>query len=198
MRIDPVEYERLDLRAHSLLADVALHDVWAVDLPGGRPGRTVLDVLAAISVKSLRRVTPTVTFLFWLRGWLGRVLGSDRARPRPPRDSFVSRLTAAEREASLVTPGTPDGSRWTLFVSPRESISELQNATVHAFSVIVLANRSEGYRLYWAIYVRPVSRLTVWYFRLIDPFRRLVIYPAVLREIRRAWARAALGVTRAS
>ena len=46
----------------------------------------------------------------------------------------MSRLTAAEREASLVTPGTPDGSRWILFVSPRESISELQNATVHAFS----------------------------------------------------------------
>jgi hypothetical protein len=190
MRIDPGEYERLDLRAHSLLADVAIHDVWAVDLPGGGPGRTVLDVLAAISVKSLRRVTPTVTFLFWLRGWLGRGLGWDRARQHPPKDSFVSRLTPAEREASLVAPGTPDGSRWTLFVSPRESISELQNATVHAFSVIVLANRSGGYRLYWAIYVRPVSRLTVWYFRLIDPFRRLVVYPAVLREVPRAWARA--------
>jgi Protein of unknown function (DUF2867) len=190
MRIDPVEYGRLGLRAHSLLADVALHDVWAVDLPGGGPGRTVLDVLAAISVKSLRRVTPTVTFLFWLRGWLGRVLGWDRARQHPPRDSFVSRLTAADREASLVTPGTPDGSRWTLFVSSRESISELQNTTVHAFSVMVLENRSGGYRLYWAIYVRPVSRLTVWYLRLIDPFRRLVIYPAVLREVPRAWARA--------
>ena len=59
MRIDPRDYERLDLRAHSLLADVAIHDVWAVDLPGGGPGRTVLDVLAVISAKSLRRVTPT-------------------------------------------------------------------------------------------------------------------------------------------
>jgi Protein of unknown function (DUF2867) len=190
VRIDPEEYERIELRAHSLLAGVPLHDVWVVDLPGGGPGLTVIDLQAAISVKSLRAVTPTVAFLFRLRGWLGRVFGWDRDRQHPPRDTFASRLTAADREASLVAPGTPDGTRWTLFVSPRESISELQNSTVHAFVVVVMAERPGGYRLYLAIYVRPVGRLTVWYFRLIDPFRRLVIYPAILREIRRVWTRA--------
>jgi hypothetical protein len=60
---------------------------------------------------------------------------------------------------------------------------------VHAFSVFALVERSPDYRLYWGIYVRPVGRITSWYMRLIDPFRRLIIYPSVLRHIRAAWAR---------
>ena len=148
VRIHSGEYERLDLRAHSLLADVPLHDVWAVDLPDGGPGRTVLDLQAVISAEKLRAVTPSVRFLFRLRAWLGRI------------------------------------------VSQRESISELQNATVHAFSVIAMTECPGGYRAYWAIYVRPVGRITALYFRLIDPFRRHLIYPTVLREVRVAWARA--------
>ena len=74
-------------------------------------------------------------------------------------------------------------------VSRRESISEVQNSTVHAFSVFALVEQPLGYRLYWAIYVRPTGRITAWYMRLIDPFRRFVIYPAVLRTIRNAWTR---------
>jgi hypothetical protein len=74
-------------------------------------------------------------------------------------------------------------------VSPREAISEIENATVHAFSVFALLERSHGYRLYWGIYVRPVGRITAWYMRLIDPFRRVIIYPALLRYIRAAWSR---------
>ncbi len=60
---------------------------------------------------------------------------------------------------------------------------------MHAFSVFALTEHAVGYRLYWAIYVQPVGRMTRWYMRLIDPFRRLVIYPAVLRYIRASWAR---------
>ncbi len=78
-------------------------------------------------------------------------------------------------------------------MSPREAISEIRNSTVHGFSVFALLERSSDYRLYWAIYVRPVGRITTWYMRLIDPFRRVIIYPAVLRHIRAVWSRS--GVT---
>jgi hypothetical protein len=80
-----------------------------------------------------------------------------------------------------------------LFVSPQEAIAEIQNRTVHAFSVFALVERSSSYLLYWAIYVRPVGRITWWYMRLIDPFRRVIIYPAALRHIRKAWALRANG-----
>ncbi|HEX6729754.1 MAG TPA: DUF2867 domain-containing protein, partial [Pyrinomonadaceae bacterium] len=87
-----------------------------------------------------------------------------------------------------VPPGTPEEPFRVLFVSPQEAILEIQNTTVHAFSVFALLNHSSGYRLYWAIYVRPNS-ISSWYMRLIDPFRRLIIYPTVLRYLEAAWAR---------
>jgi hypothetical protein len=185
--VNPEEYERIELRAHSLLAGARLHDVWAIDLPRRVPGRTIADLRALFSVGDASAANPAVRFLFWLRSQLGRVFGWDRELPRTFEASFVHRLTAADRAASLVAPGTREGPFRVLFVSPREAVSEIQNATVHAFSVFALLERPSDYRLYWAIYVKPVGRITGWYMRLIDPFRRALIYPAVLRRLRAAW-----------
>jgi hypothetical protein len=189
MRVTSEEFERVDLRAHSLLADVPLHDVWAVDLHGGGPGRSIVDLRVLLSKQKLRAVNPAVRLLFGLRVRLGRAFGWDREPPQASKESFVHRLSAADVASSLVPPGTLEGPFRVLFVSRREAISEIQNSTVHGFSVLALVERSSGYRLYWGIYVQPVGRITSWYMRLIDPFRRLVIYPAVLRHIRAAWSR---------
>jgi hypothetical protein len=51
----------------------------------------------------------------------------------------------------------------------------------------VLAPRADGYRLYLAVYVKPVSRLTRVYMLILEPFRRFIIYPQLLRSVRRAW-----------
>jgi hypothetical protein len=189
VRVTPEEYERIELRAHALLGDVPLHDLWRVELPGGGPGRTMEDIRALLSVESITAANAAVRFLFGFRAWLGRVFGLDREPPRAAQESFIARLSASDRECSLVAPGTPEGPFRVLFVSPREAISEIRNPTVHAFSVFALVERSSGYLLYWGIYVRSVGRITSWYMRLIDPFRRVIIYPAALRHIREAWVR---------
>jgi hypothetical protein len=44
-----------------------------------------------------------------------------------------------------------------------------------------------GYRLYWAVYVAPVSRFSPIYMAMIEPFRRFVVYPSILGRLRRAW-----------
>jgi hypothetical protein len=74
-----------------------------------------------------------------------------------------------------------------LYVQGRESLSEIRNATVHAFVCAALAERPGGYRLYWAIYVKPTSWLTPVYMGIIEPFRRFIVYPALLGRVRRAW-----------
>lgn len=187
MRIAPAEYQRIDFRAHSLLADVPLHDVWAVDLPECGSRRTIVDLRSLLSRHGVGAASGAVNFFFALRILLGRVFGWDREHPRACEESFIHRLSAEDKQSSLVTPGTREGPFQVLFVSPRESISEIRNSTVHGFSVFALVRRSSGYRLYWAIYVAPVGRITAWYMHLIDPFRRLIIYPAVLRQIRAVW-----------
>ena len=193
VRVTPEEYEGIDLRAHSLLADVPLHDVWAVDLPGGGRERTMVDVRSLLSTENLSGSNAAVRFLFGLRARMGRFFGWDREPQQAARESFILRLSPSDRDSSLVAPGSSDGLFRVLFVSPKESIGEIHNSTVHAFSVFALVERAAGYRLYMGIYVRPVGRVTGLYMRLIDPFRRFIIYPAMLRNIRSAWVREVSG-----
>jgi hypothetical protein len=189
MRVTSDEWNGLDLRVHALLAGVPLHDVWAVDLPGGRRGLALAD-LRAVLAERVAMSNAAVRSLFALRRAIGRVAGWERVREHSdPPPIFRDRLTEADRTASLVPPGTADGPFRALYVLPRESASEIWNATVHAVSSYALVERENGYRLYWAIYVRSVGRITAPYMRLIDPFRRFIIYPALLRSVHAAWMR---------
>jgi hypothetical protein len=99
---------------------------------------------------------------------------------------LLRRLSEHDRRESEIAPGTADGPFLVLYQFPRESLSETYNATVHGWISLALAPTAAGYRLYFAVYVLPVSWLTRPYLIMIEPFRR-VLYPAMLRRIRRAW-----------
>ena len=195
-RATPEEYRRLALRAHSLLADVPLHDVWWVALPCDDCSCTMQDVRSVFeAVRSAQPLNPPVRALFALRGLLGRLFRWDS--PSSDKEdwsdeekwSFRTRLTEADREQSLVEPGTLDGPFSVLYVHPTEAVSEIRNATVHAFLVWALEPTPDGYQLFWAIHVLPVSAWTRPYLALIDPFRRWLVYPALLRRIHEGWCR---------
>jgi hypothetical protein len=188
VRTTTTELEALDLESKALLAGVPLKDVTVIDLPGGGEGRTLADVRALLGSDAKRPGgNPVVRALFAIRWWLGRVLGWDRARPADDAASYLHRVSVGLRARSLVTPGTPDGPFRTLFMTDHESLSEIQNATVHAFLSMALVPSAGGYRLFWAVYVKPVSRLTPLYMAAIEPFRRFLVYPSLMRRLRRAW-----------
>jgi hypothetical protein len=189
MRVDPAAFRKLDLRCHALLRDVPLHDVWAIPLHDGGPGRTMEEVRALMSGD--RRPPPNVAVraLFALRWWLGRVFRWDGEQHDPPSASYVHRLTEADRAQSQVPPGTRDGHFRVLYVFRDEALSEIRNATVHGFLAWALTHREQGYVLYMAIYVKAVSRFSALYMALIDPFRRFVVYPAIVRTVQQAWLR---------
>jgi hypothetical protein len=170
-RADAAEYERLDLRAHALLADVPLHDVWQVELPGGPPDASIDAVRRYLRFDAIARLNPVVRALFALRGALGRLFRWDSPEPRP----------------SGADPAERDGPFRIVHRSRFEVVGEIRNRTVHAFSVMALARHGAGHRFYWAIHVRPVGRITGAYMAAIDPFRRLFVYPAVLRHVHRSW-----------
>jgi Protein of unknown function (DUF2867) len=50
-----------------------------------------------------------------------------------------------------------------------------------------LVETANGYRFYFGIYVRSVSRFTPVYMTMIGPFRKLVVYPSLLRTVRAKW-----------
>jgi uncharacterized protein DUF2867 len=183
MRVSPAEYLSLKLRAHELLRGVPLYDVTVVDLPGGGAGRTVADIRALDSTAAPSYIAK---LFYRTRRFLGRVFGWDRA-PMGPEDSLLSKLSERDRRDSEMTPGTPDGAFLILYQFSGEALSETLNATVHGWICLALAPTATGYRLYLAVYVLPVSWITRPYLIAIEPFRRFMLYPAMLRRIRRAW-----------
>lgn len=185
------EYHRLSLRAHSLLRDVPVHDVWRVALPNGGPSRTMQDVRAVFAVaRQAQRLSLPVRALFSFRWFIGRLLRWDRpAGAREEAGSFLERLNDTDRRQSSVEPGTRDGPFTVLYVHPMEAVSEIRNATVHGFLVWALEPTPDGYQLFWGIHVLPVSGLTRPYLALIDPFRRWLVYPALLRRMHESWSR---------
>jgi uncharacterized protein DUF2867 len=188
MRVKPADFQRLTLRCHAFLSDVPLHDVWAIPLTGGGAGRSIQDA-RAILFGDRRPPNFAVRGLFTLRWTLGRWFGWDDERHDPPSTSYVHRLPDADRSQSQVPPGTREGPFRVLYVLSDEALSEFRNATVHAFLALALTQSPEGYMLYLAVYVTPVSRLTPLYMALIDPFRRFVVYPALCRHAQQCWSR---------
>jgi len=187
MRVPAAEFRALDLEVHAFLADVSLQDVSAIDLPGGGSDRTISDVRALLSRDGVRTRPIPVRVLFSLRLWLGRLFGWDRSVHEYAEYSYAEKLSDDQRDRSATEPGTAAGPFRQLYVFPKEALEEVRNATVHAFSCMTIRRTASGYRFYWAIYVKSVSRFTPVYMALIEPFRRFVVYPAILRRLRASW-----------
>lgn len=185
------EFERVPLRVHAFLSGVPLHDVWAVDLPRLRFGIT-LDEFERATESGSFTPSPVVRWLLRLRFFVGRIFSWDRepAASAPPTDSFAGRLTDADRAKSLAPAGTREGPFRVVYRFENEELLEIVNRTAHAAALTALVEMTDRYRYYFAVYVRKVSWLTPVYMTAIDPIRRLIVYPSLLRSVRANWNRA--------
>lgn len=188
MRLSPTVFQQKPLYAHAFLADAPLHDVWAIHLKGGGPGRTLRSLQPLLQFQSIERIHPIVRALFALRFAVGKLLRWDDDVSGTAASSYLHRLPAADRARSLTKPGTVNQGFRVIYEFENESLSEIINGTVHAFSLLTIESVSDGYQICWAIYVKKVNSLTPFYMALIDPVRRILVYPILIRRIERAWA----------
>ena len=185
-QISTQEFERLPLRVHAFLAGVPLHDVWAIDLPRMRSGVTLDEFLRTAS-SCLLTPSPVVRALLNIRLFVGRLLGWAREPAATARETVRTRLTTADRSRSLVPAGTSEGLFRVVYRFENEQLLELINRTAHAAALSALVETANGYRFYFGIYVHSVSRFTPIYMTMIGPFRKLVVYPSLLRTVRAKW-----------
>jgi hypothetical protein len=186
-QISRAEFDALPLRVHTFLADVPLHDVWAVDLPKHSDGVTLSEFLRRGSQGGCHRLPPLARALFSLRFFLGRIFRLEAEPNDALTASLGSRLRAEDRARSSVVPGTREGLFRVVYRFENEQLLEVQNRTVHAAALSALAESADSYRFYFAVYVCQRSWITPLYMGLIDPFRRWIIYPALLKKIRATW-----------
>jgi hypothetical protein len=184
-QISTQEFERLPLRVHDFLAGVPLHDVWAVDLPRTRSGIT-LDEFLRPTNSCPCTPSPLVRALLNIRLFVGGLLGWDRERA-DARESFATRMTITDCSRSLAPAGTREGLFRVVYRFENEQLLELTNRTAHAAALSALVETGNAYRFYFGVYVRSVSRFTPIYMALIDPVRKLVVYPSLLRAVLAKW-----------
>jgi len=122
-----------------------------------------------------------------VRFFVGRLFGWDRESAASTRESFATRLTATDYSRSLVPPGTQDGFFRVVYRFENEQLLEVINRTAHAAALSTLVETAGAYRFYFGVFVCSVGRFTPLYMALIDPFRKLVVYPSLLRSVRVTW-----------
>jgi hypothetical protein len=180
------DFERLRLRVHTILAGVPLHDAWVIDLPYSRAGITLDEFLRATKDGALKP-SPLVRLLLSVRLFVGRFFGWDHEKHACAAETFASRLTPIEFDASLVPVGTQEGAFRVVYRFENEQLVELTNRTVHAGALTALLETESAYRFYIGVYVRELDWFTRLYMAVIDPVRRLVVYPSLLRSVRARW-----------
>ena len=172
-------------RIDEFTRDFRLLDVWALPTPGGPDDFPQL--VRLMTTRDPTKGPVAVRLLFAIREALGRTLGMDRPQTglgyRVP--SLRARLPAAL--ADTVTGGSGAGFI-PLYVTDDEWAAEIANQTVHGVLHIGwVPDGAGGYRGQMAVLVRPNGLLGNAYLAAIAPFRHLVVYPLMTRDIGRAW-----------
>lgn len=108
-QITAQEFLAIPLRVHSFLNNVALHDVWAVDLPAVSGKATLQEFHRRTKSRNQAgRMSLPVRALFGLRLFLGRIFGWDQEPERNKTAYLAERLTAEDREGSILPAGTTE------------------------------------------------------------------------------------------
>jgi hypothetical protein len=191
MRLPDTAHTSRPWRIHELIPDFRLEDVWALPTPGGPDDfpRLVRLIAAGDPSQGSSRAARTLWAIRWK---VGKVFGWDEAGAHGfERTMLRDRLPADLRDA----PRGPEFAALpftSVYLCNDEWAAEITNRTVHGvMHVGWVADHLAAYRGELAVYVKPNGRLGRAYMLAIKPFRHLVVYPRLLREIGRAWRQAA-------
>ncbi|TMA30907.1 MAG: DUF2867 domain-containing protein [Deltaproteobacteria bacterium] len=172
--------------------DFRLLDAWALPVAGSRADfDAFLEIMD--SLDPTHSSSAAARALFRLRFRLGALFGWDDATQKRPIPE-CSEATLATRlpddlRGTAGASARRSGSRFVpLYRTDEEWAAEISNDTVHAVLHLGWVEQSEGrYRAQMGVYVKPRGLLGEIYMMLIGPFRHLIVYPALMRQIGRAW-----------
>ena len=204
MRLPNATHESRPWRIREIAPDFTVEDVWALPALGGAEDfQTLLEVMVSLDPATSGFLPLRVLWRLRdrLGGWFG--LGRISAPLDHGRDEAAGKLPIPGTDETSLAGRLPDDLRdtaadpdfaWTpfapLYRTEVEFAAELSNRTVHSVMHLAWVDRGEGrHQGQMAVLVKPRGRLGEGYMALIKPFRYWVVYPALMREIERAWKR---------
>jgi hypothetical protein len=180
-----------------------VEDVWALPAHGSAEDFQALVELMASSDPANAESLPT-RLLWRLRDRLGKWFSLGRiSTPIDSAGDAVDGLPIPGTNEISLTERLPDDLRDTtadldfgslpfapLYRTKDEFAAEISNRTVHGVMHLAWVDQGAGrYQGQMAVYVKPRGRLGKGYMALIAPFRHWVVYPALMRQTKRAWDR---------
>jgi hypothetical protein len=179
-------------RIHELTRDFRLEDVWQLPGRGGLEDFPRLVRLIA-SADPSHGSSRAARILFAIRWRIGELLGWDR-----PDAGLGSRVPTLRERLPADLRGAPPGPAFDalpftpLYLLDDEFAAEIANRTMHGVMHLGLVpDQTGGYRVQMAVLVKPNGLFGSAYMAAIRPFRRLIVYPALLRKGRDPWERVA-------
>lgn len=186
MRLPDSEHISRPWRIHALTSDFRLEDVWALPAQGG-PGDFPSLVEGFARGSTSASPSALARALFAIRWKLGALLGWDDA------DTGVgSRVPTLRERLPDDLRRAPSGPAFhalpftSLYLIEDEYAAEVANSTMHGVLHLGwVPQESGGYRGQMAVLVKPNGLLGDAYMAAIRPFRHLIVYPALMRQIER-------------
>jgi Protein of unknown function (DUF2867) len=174
-------------RIHELTPDFALEDVWALPTPGGPDDfHSLVEDFA--SADPSQSASSPVRALFALRWKVGELLGWDSKDAgtgvRVP--TLRNRLPDDLRKAGS-GPDFGDLPFTPLYLLEDEWAAEIANRTMHGVLHLGWVPDGAGYRGQMAVLVKRNGLLGSAYMAAIRPFRHLLVYPRMLRDLDQRW-----------
>lgn len=198
MRVPNAVHEAHPWVIAQIAPDFKLLDVWALPVHGNRDEfGSVIERMA--SFDPVDSGTALTRALFRVRLRLGAWFGWDDSTNSLPipgcrETTLATRLpdhlrgSAKETVISAAMQKTAGGFI-PLYRTDDEWAAEISNSTMHGVMHLVWVEQDGGrYRAHMGVYVKPRGVLGEMYMKLIQPFRHLIVYPALMRQIGRRWA----------
>jgi len=198
MRLPKGAHESVPWRIREIAPDFRLEDVWALPAHGGADCfATLIEVMASLDPTATP--SPISGMLFDIRFRLGHLLGWDdpaiqlpipdrketTLKDRLPRDL---RNTAAGLNLGSTASDNLGVHFAPLYITEQESAAEISNRTMHGVVHLSWVDQGRGrYQGHMAVYVKPRGFFGQVYMGMIRPFRYLIVYPALMRQIEKAW-----------
>jgi hypothetical protein len=200
MRLPNAAHASGPWRIRAITRDFTLEDVWALPVHGGAE-----DFPAAVSMvrsMDLANADSRAARILWrVRDRLGRWFGLGRISAPVGADGGVGKLPIPGTNEASLTDRLPDDLRNTvadvdfgsrlfapLYRTDVEFAAEVSNRTVHGVLHLAWVDQGGGrYQGQMAVYVKPRGPLGKAYMALIKPFRHWIVYPALMRQVERAW-----------
>ncbi len=203
MRLPNATHESGPWRIRAIVPDFTLEDVWTLPAVSGG----IEDFQAAIEMAATfdpANAESLPTRVLWgVRDRLGSWF--DLGRISVPidsgRDDETGKLPIPGCSETSLAGRLPDDLLGTvadvdfgslpfvpLYRTDVEFAAEISNQTVHGVMHLAWVDQGEGrYQGQMAVYVKPRGVFGKGYMALIKPFRYWIVYPALMRQIERAW-----------